>query len=215
MAAAVRVVGLTGGIASGKTTFAAALRARGVPVVDADALARAAVAPGSPALAEIARAFGPDVLAADGTLDRRRMADLVFADPDARRRLETITHPAVRRAMAEETARLAAAGHELVFYDTPLLFEVGLDRTLDSVVVVWAPPDVQRARLAARDGLGLAEADARLAAQLPIDEKAARADFVVENAGPAPELGAKADRLLADLRRGLGRKLPNSAPVRY
>ena len=210
-----RVVGLTGGIASGKTTFAAALRARGVPVIDADALARAAVAPGSFALAEIARAFGPDVLAADGTLDRRRMADIVFADPDARRRLETITHPAVRRAMAEETARLAAAGHELVFYDTPLLFEVGLDRTLDSVAVVWAPPDVQRARLAARDGLGLAEADARLAAQLPIDEKAARADFVVENAGPAPELAAKADRLLADLRRGLGRKLPNSAPVRY
>jgi len=211
----VRVIGVTGGIASGKTTFAGLLRARGVPVLDADALARSAVAPGSPALAEIAHAFGPDVLAADGSLDRRRMADLVFADAGARRRLEAITHPAVRRAVAEETARLAAAGHELVFYDTPLLFEVGLERTLDSVVVVWAPPDVQRARLAARDGLGLAEADARLAAQLPIDDKAARADFVVENTGAPAALGAKADRLLADLRRGLGRKLPNSAPVRY
>jgi dephospho-CoA kinase len=211
----VRVVGLTGGIASGKTTFAEALRARGVPVVDADAFARAAVARGSPALAEIARAFGPDVLAADGTLDRRRMGALVFADADARRRLEAITHPAVRRAMAEETARLAGAGHELVFYDTPLLFEVGLERALDSVVVVWAPREAQRARLVARDGLAPAEADARLAAQLPIDEKAARADFVVENAGPPEELGAKADRLLADLRRGLGRKLSNSAPVRY
>ncbi len=210
-----RVIGVTGGIASGKTTFAGLLRARGVPVLDADALARSAVAPGSPALAEIAHAFGPDVLAADGSLDRRRMADLVFADAGARRRLEAITHPAVRRAVAEETARLAAAGHELVFYDTPLLFEVGLERTLDSVVVVWAPPDVQRARLAARDGLGLAEADARLAAQLPIDDKAARADFVVENTGAPAALGAKADRLLADLRRGLGRKLPNSAPVRY
>jgi len=211
----VRVIGVTGGIASGKTTFAGLLRARGVPVLDADALARSAVAPGSPALAEIAHAFGPDVLAADGSLDRRRMADLVFADAGARRRLEAITHPAVRRAVEEETARLAAAGHELVFYDTPLLFEVGLERTLDSVVVVWAPPDVQRARLAARDGLGLAEADARLAAQLPIDDKAARADFVVENTGAPAALGAKADRLLADLRRGLGRKLPNSAPVRY
>ncbi len=210
-----RVIGVTGGIASGKTTFAGLLRARGVPVLDADALARSAVAPGSPALAEIAHAFGPDVLAADGSLDRRRMADLVFADAGARRRLEAITHPAVRRAVEEETARLAAAGHELVFYDTPLLFEVGLERTLDSVVVVWAPPDVQRARLAARDGLGLAEADARLAAQLPIDDKAARADFVVENTGAPAALGAKADRLLADLRRGLGRKLPNSAPVRY
>ncbi len=211
----VRVVGLTGGIASGKSTFAEALRARGVPVVDADALARAAVAPGSLALAEIARTFGPDVLAADGTLDRRRMAALVFADDGARRRLEAITHPAVRRAMAEETARLAAAGYELVFYDTPLLFEVGLDGILDSVVVVWVPADVQRARLAARDGLGPAEADARLAAQLPIDEKARRADFVVENVGAPAELGPKADRLLVDLRRGLGRKLSNSAPVRY
>jgi dephospho-CoA kinase len=211
----VRVVGITGGIASGKSSFAEALRSRGAPVVDADALARAAVSPGSPALAEIARTFGPAVILADGSLDRRRMAALVFADPDARRRLEAITHPAVRRAMADETARLAAAGHDLAFYDTPLLFEVGLDRTLDSVVVVWAPPEVQRARLTARDGLTPDEAAARLAAQLPIDEKAARADFVVENVGPAAELGPKADRLLADLRRGVGRKLPNAPPVRY
>ncbi len=210
-----RVVGLTGGIATGKTTFADALRARGVPVVDADALARAAVAPGTPALAEIARAFGPGALAADGTLDRKAVAAVVFADPDARRRLEAITHPAVRRAMAEETARLAAAGHALTFYDTPLLYEVGLERLLDSVVVVWAPPELQRARLAARDGLSAAAAEARLAAQLPIAEKAARADFVVENVGAPAELGAKADRLLADLRAGLGRRLPNAAPLRY
>ena len=211
-----RVVGLTGGIATGKSTFAEALRARGTPVVDADALARAAVAPGSPALAEIARVFGPAALGPDGSLDRKRMAALVFGDPDARRRLEAITHPAVRSAMAAETARLAAAGHDLAFYDTPLLFEVGLDRTLDCTVVVWAPAAVQRARLAARDGLGPVDADARLAAQLPIDEKAARADFVVENVGSLAELGPKADRLLADLRRGLGRKpVPNAAPVRY
>jgi dephospho-CoA kinase len=211
----VRLVGLTGGIATGKTTFSAALRARGVPVVDADALARAAVAPGAPALVEIARAFGPGILGPDGGLDRKKMAGVVFSDPGARKRLEAITHPAVRRGMAEETARLAAAGHDLAFYDTPLLFEIGLDRTLDCVVVVWAPPEVQRARLAARDGLGPAEVDARLAAQLPIDEKAARADFVVENVATVAELGAKADRLLVDLRRGLGRKLPNAAPLRY
>ena len=210
-----RLLGLTGGIATGKSTFAEALRARGVPVVDADALARAAVAPGAPALAEIARTFGPGVLAPDGGLDRKKMAAIVFSDPDARRRLEAITHPAVRRAMADETARLAAAGHDLAFYDTPLLFEVGLDAAVDAVVVVWAPPAVQRARLASRDGLGPAEADARLAAQLPVDEKAARADFVVENVGARDELGPKAERLLADLRRGLGRKLPNAAPLRY
>lgn len=210
-----RVVGLTGGIASGKTTFAGALRARGVPVVDADALARAAVAPGTPALAEIARLFGAGVLAPDGSLDRKKLGAVVFADAAARKRLEAVTHPAVRAAMAEETARLASAGHPLAFYDTPLLYEVGLDRILDCVVVVWAPRDVQRARLQARDGLGADEAEARLAAQIPVDEKAARADFVVENAGAPEDLGPKADRLLADLRRGLGRKLPNTAPVRY
>ena len=210
-----RLLGLTGGIATGKSTFAEALRARGVPVVDADALARAAVAPGAPALAEIARTFGPGVLTPDGGLDRKKMAAIVFSDPDARRRLEAITHPAVRRAMADETARLAAAGHDLAFYDTPLLFEVGLEAAVDAVVVVWAPPAVQRARLASRDALGPGEADARLAAQLPVDEKAARADFVVENVGARDELGPKAERLLADLRRGLGRKLPNAAPLRY
>jgi dephospho-CoA kinase len=211
----VRVIGLTGGIASGKTTFADALRARGVPVVDADALARATVAPGTPALAAIAREFGAGVLAADGTLDRKKLGAVVFADAAARGRLEAITHPAVRAAMAEETARLDAAGHALAFYDTPLLYEVGLDRLLDSVAVVWVPRDVQRARLQARDGIGPADAEARLAAQLPIDEKAARADFVVENTGAPADLGPKADRLLADLRRGLSRKLPNAAPVRY
>ncbi|HET8541962.1 MAG TPA: dephospho-CoA kinase [Anaeromyxobacter sp.] len=210
-----RLVGLTGGIASGKSTLAAALRARGVPVVDADALARAAVAPGSPALEEIARAFGPAAIGPDGGLDRKRMAALVFSDPDARRRLEAITHPAVRLAMAEESRRLADAGHALAFYDTPLLYEVGLERLLDCVVVVWAPPAVQRDRIVARDGLSPAEADARIAAQLPVDDKAARADFVVENVGAPAELEAKADRLLADLRAGLGRKLPNAPPVRY
>jgi len=211
----VRVIGLTGGIATGKSTLAEALRSRGVPVVDADELSRAAVAPGQPALAEIERAFGRGVLAPDGSLDRRKLGAIVFDDEGARRRLEAILHPAVRRAMIEETARLDAAGHDLVFYDTPLLFEVGLDRTLDCVVVVFAPADVQRARLAARDGLTAAEADARIAAQLSIEEKARRADIVVENTGDRGDLGPKADRLLADLRAGLGRKLPNAPPVRY
>ncbi|ABC82454.1 dephospho-CoA kinase [Anaeromyxobacter dehalogenans] len=210
-----RVIGLTGGIATGKSTFAALLRARGAPVVDADALARAAVEPGTPALAEIARTFGAEVLRPDGALDRKALGARVFADPGARRRLEAITHPAVRLAMREETARLAAQGHPLAFYDTPLLYEVGLEALLDAVVVVWAPRDVQRERLMRRDGLGGAEADARLAAQLPVDEKAARADFVVENAGAPEALAGKADRLLADLRGGRGRRLPNAPPVRY
>jgi dephospho-CoA kinase len=211
----VRLVGLTGGIATGKSTFAAALRALGVPVVDADQLARAVVAPGTPALAELARAFGPGVLGPDGALDRKALGALVFADEGARRRLEAITHPAIRRAMQAETARLEAAGHDLAFYDTPLLYEVGLDAAVALVVVVWAPPEAQLARLQARDGLSRAEAEARLAAQLPVAEKAARADVVVDNADDRAPLRDKAAQLLADLRAGLGRRLPSAPPARY
>ena len=210
-----RLVGLTGGIATGKSTFASALRALGVPVLDADQLARAVVAPGAPALAEVAAAFGPGVLDPDGALDRKAMAALVFADPAARRRLEAITHPAIRRAMEAALAGLEAAGHDLAFYDVPLLYEVGLEGSVALVVVVHAPPEVQLARLAARDGLARGEAEARLAAQLPVDEKAARADVVVENGDATVPLAGKAARLVADLRAGLGRRLPSQPPRRY
>jgi dephospho-CoA kinase len=211
----VRLVGLTGGIATGKSTFAAALRDLGVPVVDADQLARAVVAPGTPALDAIVREFGPGVRGPDGALDRKALGAIVFADPAARRRLEAITHPAIREAMVAETARLAAAGHDLAFYDAPLLFEVGLDRAMALVVVVDAPREAQLRRLGARDGLSRAEAEARLAAQLPAAEKAARADVVVENGDEAVPLRPRAARLVADLRAGLGRRLPSAPPRRY
>jgi dephospho-CoA kinase len=211
----VRVVGLTGGIASGKSTFAGALRARGAPVVDADALARAVMALHSPTEARILEAFGPRAVLPGGGIDRRWLGDLVFRNPEARRRLEAITHPAIRDLMLQEVGRLQQDGHALAFYDVPLLYEVGLDAALDSVVVVWTPRAVQLERLTRRDGLNPIEAEARLAAQLPIDEKAARADFVVENQGPPEALGSKADALLADLRQGRGRRLPNAAPLRY
>ena len=210
-----RLVGLTGGIASGKSTLAAALRALGAPVIDADVLAHAAVRPGTPALREIARQFGPGVLGPDGELDRKAMAALVFPDPAARARLEAIVHPAVRAAVASETARLAAAGHGLAFYDVPLLYERGLEREVDCVVVVHAPRDLQAQRLLARDGMTLAEAEARLDAQLPIDEKALRADVVVSNEGTVDALRSRAAPLLADLLAGLGRRLPNAPPARY
>lgn len=210
-----RLVGLTGGIASGKSTFAAALRALGAPVIDADALAHAAVRRGTPALQEIVRQFGPGVLGPDGELDRRAMGSLVFADPGARARLEAIVHPAVREGVAAETARLAAGGHPLAFYDVPLLYERGLDREVDCVVVVRAPRALQRERLQARDGLSPAEAEARLDAQLPIDEKARRADVVVENSGDLASLRSRAAPLLDALRAGLGRRLPNAPPARY
>ena len=210
-----RLVGLTGGIASGKSTLAAALRALGAPVIDADALARAAVGKDTPALRDITREFGPGVIGPDGELDRRAMAALVFSDPAARARLEAIVHPAVRAAVASETARLAASGHDLAFYDVPLLYERGLEREVDCVVVVHAPRALQVERLQARDGMTRAEAEGRLEAQLPIDEKALRADVVVSNEGDVAALRSRAAPLLAALRAGLGRRLPNAPPARY
>jgi dephospho-CoA kinase len=210
-----RLVGLTGGIASGKSTFAAALRALGAPVLDADRFARAAVAKGSPGLAEVAAAFGPGVVGPDGELDRKAMAARVFSDPGARARLEAIVHPRVRSLFRDELARLEAQGHSVVFYDVPLLFETGQQGQVDLAVVVWAPRELQAVRLVARDGLTPAEAEARLAAQLPIDAKAAQADVVVVNDGPPGALAAKAERLLADVRGGLSRRLPNAGPARY
>jgi len=210
-----RLIGLTGGIATGKSTFARALRDLGVPVIDADQLSRTAVAAGTPALAEVARLFGPEVIGPDGELDRKQVAARVFGDAAARARLEAVIHPAVRQAMRRETERLASAGHAVAFYDVPLLYEVGLDRELEAVAVVWAPREAQLRRLAARDGFSRAEGEARLAAQLPIDEKAARADFLVENDGPPGELPGKARALLADLAAGAGHRLPNGPPRRY
>jgi dephospho-CoA kinase len=210
-----RLVGLTGGIGSGKSTFADALRALGAPVIDADRLARDAVRAGSPALEAIVREFGPGVLLPDGELDRKEMGARVFSDASARARLEAIVHPAVRAAVATEAARLDAQGHPLAFYDVPLLYERGLEREVDCVVVVWAPREVQLERLMARDGLGRAEAEARLDAQLPIDEKARRADVLVPNDGDIASLRARAGPLLRALRAGLSRRLPNQPPARY
>jgi dephospho-CoA kinase len=210
----VKLVGLTGGIATGKSTFAAALRALGVPVLDADQLARRVVEPGTPALAAIAATF-PGVVGPDGRLDRKALGALVFGNETARRRLEAITHPAIRAATAAETARLEAAGEPLVFYDTPLLYEAGLDGAMALVVVVEAPRQAQLRRLVARDGLSPAEAEARLLAQWPIERKVALADVVVENGDETLPLGPKAARLLADLKAGLGRRLPGGTPARY
>ena len=184
-------------------------------MVDADRLARAAVAKGSPGLAAVAAEFGAEVLGEEGELDRRRMAALVFADPAARARLEAIVHPAVRALFRQELAGIEARGEPLAFYDVPLLYETGLDHEVELVAVVWAPREVQLARLRERDGLERPEAEARLAAQLPVDEKAARADAVVVNDGDPAALAGKASRLLADLRAGLTRRLPNAPAARY
>lgn len=178
-----RVVGLTGGIGSGKSTVAEMLRALGATVIDADELARAAVEKGSPGLSQVVDRFGPDVLDAEGHLDRKGLGRIVFKDPDARRDLEAIVHPQVAALAGERVQAALAAGAPLVVYDVPLLYENGLDRGLPAVVVVSVSPETQRARVAARDDLDPGDIEDRIAAQMPLAEKVARADHVIDNDG--------------------------------
>ncbi|HXK19867.1 MAG TPA: dephospho-CoA kinase [Polyangiaceae bacterium] len=199
---ALRVFGLTGGIGSGKSRAAALLRERGVPVVDADELAREVVAPGSSGLGQLLATFGPEILAADGSLDRKRLGTLVFADAELRKRLNAITHPLVRQLSQQRFAELERAGITLAGYDVPLLFEVGLDAVFRPVVVVSASEAVQVERVMRRDGLDETAVRARISAQLPLEEKKRRADFVLENDGSPAELAAQVDQLLQKLRTG-------------
>lgn len=193
-------IGLTGAIGAGKSSVARRLAARGALVLDADAFARAATADPE-VLRRIAAALGAD-LVVDGRLDRAATAARVFADAPARRALEAIVHPWVRAAAAaaEAAARAAAAPPPLIVHDVPLLFENGLDAGMDATVVVVAPFEVRAARLAARSGMGAAAVRARDAAQLPAEEKARRATFVVDNAGDEDALDAAVAALWPRLR---------------
>ena len=177
------ILGLTGGIASGKSSVAAMFAELGAVVVSADQLAREAVVPGSPALRALTAAFGPGILDAAGELDRGALAQLVFADPVARERLNAITHPAIAGLAEARLRELRARNVPLVIYEAPLLFEAGAERRVDRVLVVTVDPDIQRERLVARDRLGTAEAQARMAAQWPQTEKVIRADYVIDNSG--------------------------------
>lgn len=177
------LIGLTGGIATGKSTVSRMLRELGAPVIDADALVREVQSPGSPVLAEIAAAFGSSIIRPDGGLDRAALGRLIFADPELRRRLEAIVHPAVRVRMEEETARLQSRGYEAVVLDVPLLYEGGFERTVDVVWLVYVDRATQRVRLIERDGLSPEEAAQRIAAQGDLEAKRARADLIIDNRG--------------------------------
>jgi dephospho-CoA kinase len=185
-------IGLTGGIASGKSAVADAFARRGVAIVDTDVIAREVVEPGRPALAAVVAAFGADVLGADGRLDRRALRRLVFADPALRRRLEAILHPAIRAEMQRQAA--AAAGPYVVIA-IPLLVENRLQQQVDRVLVVDCPPDVQLGRLLARDSETPDGARAILAAQATRDERLAVADDVVANDGSLDDLDARVGAL--------------------
>lgn len=189
-------VGLTGGIASGKSAVAAELAARGAIIIDADVLAREVVEPGTPALAAIIDRFGPQVLS-DGQLDRARLAQIVFADPLARRDLERIVHPAVR-ARAADLER-AAGRAAVVVHVIPLLVETGQQEDFDLVVTVDVDHETQIKRLIARNGYTRAEAESRIAAQASREDRRIAADVVLDNTGSVAQLGEQIDALWAEL----------------
>jgi dephospho-CoA kinase len=162
-------------------------------VVNADELARVAVRAGSEALGQLVAHFGPEILGASGELDRAKLGAIVFADAEARRALDAITHPAVRALARDRFATLAERGEPLACYEVPLLYEAGLEGTYRPVVVVNARDELRRARLEARDGLKIGQIEARIAAQLPLAEKVRRADYVIENDATLAELDARTD----------------------
>lgn len=194
----VRRIALTGGIATGKSYVRAQFETLGVPTCDADALAREVVAPGTPGLAEVVGRFGRDILDPAGSLDRRKLASIVFEDEPARRDLEAIIHPRVKAATDRWFASLDGA-HDFAIADIPLLYEAGRDTDFDQVIVVACDPETQFHRVIERDGLTGTEARARLAAQLPIAEKVRRANYVIRTDGGFTDT----DRQVADLFRRL------------
>ncbi|MEP7121517.1 MAG: dephospho-CoA kinase [Byssovorax sp.] len=197
------VFGLTGGLASGKSTVAARFAARGVPVIDADLIAREVVEPGSEGLAAVVAEFGESVLAPDGSLDRARLGDVVFAAPDKRRGLNAILHPRIAARSAQRIAALDAAGETLACYEAALLVENHLADAFRPLVVVGVPVDVQLARAMARDGSTEEQARARVAAQLPLANKIAAADYVIDNAGDASTTERCADEVIDAIRASL------------
>lgn len=197
------LVGLTGGIGSGKSTVAALLSAHGCHVIDADAIARGLLAPGGAALGAVLDAFGHDLLGPDGLLDRRRLAAVVFSDPGARRRLEALTHPLVGAAISSELERLAAgadAQRAIVVVDHPLLVETGQAARFDALVVVLADADSRVARVVGERGLAPDEVRARIDAQASDAERRAVATHLLTNDGSPEDLAREVGRLHGELR---------------
>lgn len=183
----VRVIGLTGGIATGKSSVAGFLEERGALVIDADELSRLAVRPGSPALDRIVAAFGAEMLLPDGTLDRKRVRALVFHDHGKRRQLEQILHPEIRRLADQRILAAAEEGRRFVFYMAPLLIEAGAAERVDEVWVVSVRPEVQLERLMARDGISRDEAQRIIDSQMPLAEKERHGRVVIDNSGTPEE----------------------------
>jgi dephospho-CoA kinase len=195
----VRLIGLTGGIGSGKSAAAAFLRKLGVTVIDADEGTRAVQAPGSEGLHRLVEAFGPEMLTTEGALDRAALGAVVFADASARQRLNAIVHPLVREWMAERVREAAERGDEVVVLDIPLLFETRGTEGLDAVILVYSPEELQLKRLVEQRGMDEGAARERIAAQMPIDDKRRLASHVVVNTGTLEDLRSEVERTWADV----------------
>ncbi len=189
-----KLVGLTGGVGSGKSTVAAMLLKLGATVVDADEAAHAVYEPGTPGFAAVVREFG-DHYTSDGRIDRKRLGELVFRDPDARRRLNAIVHPLVRDWMAARTAEAAVAGATVVVQVVPLLFENGLERLFSTVVLVYVPQELQVDRLVNGRGMNPERARQMIAAQMPIEEKQRLAHHEIDNGGTVEATRTRVDQL--------------------
>lgn len=195
------ILGLTGGIASGKSTIADCFVECGALLVSADQLAREVVSRGNPILDELAVAFGEDILTFDGSLNREILARLVFNDSAARRKLEAITHPAIAHLAECRLSALKKSSHELIVYEAPLLFEAGAEGRVDQVLVVVVDPVVQLERLMSRDQLDEIEARQRIAAQWPQADKVVKADFVIDNSGTVQQSSSRVSSLYDYLAR--------------
>jgi dephospho-CoA kinase len=193
-----RLIGLTGGIASGKSTVSNMLRELGATILDADQLAREVVEPGTPGLAAVAKRF-PGVVGADGKLDRAKLGERVFSNANERAALNAILHPLIQESFLARIAELADGGARLVLYDAPLLIENDLQVFMDGVVVVSVPPQLQLERLLSRDGLTREQAEARLSAQLPLASKLQHARWVIDNSGDIESTRGQVQRLWSEL----------------
>lgn len=194
-----RWIGLTGGIASGKSTVSQLFESRGIPVVDADKIAKDVIGRGSLGLQKVVQAFGPEILCDNGELDRKKIAALVFSKKEQLSRLEAIVHPLVQEEVQTLREHYKSQGHHLVIYDVPLLFEKKLESQFQGIVLVWCDPLVQLERLRRRDGLSEDEAKIRLAAQIPLNDKKAKATWLIENNGDRNNLEKNFENVLMSL----------------
>lgn len=192
------IIGLTGSIASGKSTVSAMLKRKGFPIVDADEIARLVVEPGSPVLLEISRQFGADIIKEDGSLNREKLGERIFGNAEEREKLNGIIHPAIRQEMLRQKDEWLLRGANTVIMDIPLLFESKLQSFVDKIIVVSVTPEIQKERLIARNVLSQEEADARISSQLPMKIKEQGADTVLRNNGTEEETEKQLEKVLKE-----------------